>query len=147
MHILNNEHVLYYNYERSGLHDFQQNAYVMFFRHTLALCESPRTMRNNLTVTSTIACRSISIISCLIHSTVMLAEVCWARGVGRLRAILLQQLQVKAAKHKAVPHQAPTNCPLPPYKTLQASLTLTCLCNTVKYWYCKYGDPSCHNCL
>jgi len=30
-----------------------------YLRHTLALCESPRTMKNNQTATSTIACRNL----------------------------------------------------------------------------------------
>ena len=51
-----------------------------------------------------------------------LSEIRWKRGVGRLWAILLQQLQVEATKHQAVSHQAPSNCSLPPHKTLQASL-------------------------
>ena len=95
----------------------------MFFRLTLALCGSPRTMKNNQTATSTTACRYLWKHSkaCIWHK-IKLSEVCWEGGVSRLRAFLLQQLQVKATKHQTVSHQAPPHCSLPPHKTLQASL-------------------------
>ena len=63
-----------------------------------------------------------AILETFMCSHLLSSEICWEGGVGGLWAVLLQQLQVKATKHQAVPNQAPSNCPLPTYKTLQASL-------------------------